>query len=86
MTDKFRARSSGLSSPGHSAADIVPADGTDLAVTSRALYVGGAGDLRVTMAGGQTVTFANLAPGILPVRVRRVHATGTTASGIVALW
>ena len=86
MTDKFRTRSAGLSSPGHSAAEVAPDDGGDLPVTSRALYVGGGGDLRVTMAGGQTVTFANVAPGILPIRARRVHSAGTTASAIVAIW
>lgn len=86
MTDKFRDRSSGLESPGYSAAEVAPSDAADLTTTSRALYVGFAGDLRITMASGDTVTFANLAPGLLPVRAARVHATGTTASGIVAIW
>jgi hypothetical protein len=47
---------------------------------TRALYVGGGGDLRVVMADGATVTFAALAPGWHPVRVRRVLATGTSAT------
>jgi hypothetical protein len=41
----------------------------------------------VLTAGGQTVTFTNLPVGILPVQVRRVNVTGSTASTtIVALW
>lgn len=86
MIDKFRDRSSGLESPGHSAFAVTPDDGTDLAVTSRALFVGFAGDLTVTMASGVIVTFPNAPEGVLPVRVARVHATGTTAAGIVAIW
>lgn len=86
MTDKFRDRSSGLESPGHSAAEVTPNDAADLEITSRALYVGQSGDLKVTTAGGNVVTFAGVPAGILPMRVRRVHATGTTASAIVAIW
>lgn len=41
----------------------------------------------VLTAGGQTVTFTNLPVGILPVQVKRVNVTGSTASTtIVALW
>lgn len=86
MVDKFRDRSSGLESPGHTAAEITPNDAVDLAITSRALYIGQPGDLRVTTAGDDTVTFAGVPAGILPMRVRRVHATGTTAGAIVAIW
>lgn len=86
MTDKFRDRSSGLESPGHSAVEVAPSDLADLAVFSRALYVGQSGDLRVTTAGGDVVTFTAVPAGILPMRVRRVHATGTTAGAIVAIW
>ena len=53
----------------------------------RALFVGQGGNLTVRMAGGQDVTFEAVSGGtILPVRVRRVYATGTTASALVALW
>ncbi|PIL21173.1 hypothetical protein P775_05690 [Puniceibacterium antarcticum] len=65
---------------------ITPNDTSDLSTLTRALYVGGAGDLRVTMADGNTVTFAGLPVGWHPVRVARVHSTGTTASNIVGCW
>jgi len=55
---------------------------------TRGLYVGGAGDVKVDMEGGETgVVFSSVPAGsILPVRVLRVWATGTTATSIVALW
>ena len=52
MPDMFEDRSSGLESPGFDAASVTPSDSTDLPVTSRALYVGTTGDLRVTTAAG----------------------------------
>ena len=36
---------------------VVPSDSVDLATVSRALYVGGAGDVTVITDLGQTVTF-----------------------------
>lgn len=86
MPDIFEDRSSGLESPGYDAATVTPSDSTDLAITSRALYVGTAGNLRVTTASGSIVTFANAPEGMLPMRVSRVHASGTTAADIVAVW
>lgn len=86
MTDIFEDRSSGLESPAFNAAEITPDDLGDLSTTSRAIYIGTGGDLHVTTAGGSDVTFRNVAAGFLPVRVRRIHATATTASDIVAVW
>lgn len=51
------------------------------------LYVGGAGNLRVLTDGEDDVIFYNVAAGsFLPVQVKRVFATNTTATNIVALW
>lgn len=87
MSDPFYNRLSGLESPALEAAEVTPSDSSDLASDSRSLYVGGAGTLRVTMTGGQVVNLTGISAGlVLPLRVRRVHATGTTATGIVALW
>ena len=50
------------------------------------LYVGGAGDIVVTTAGGDTVTFFQVNAGqFLPVQAVRV-GTDTTATKILALW
>jgi hypothetical protein len=68
-----------------SAVAITPAD-SDLAAASRALYIGTSGNLRVTTTSGNDVTFTNVSSGtILPVSVKRVWATSTTASNIIGL-
>ena len=49
------------------------------------LYVGTGGDLEVTTAGGDVVTFVGIASGtFLPVQVIKVN--GATAADIIALW
>ena len=50
------------------------------------LYVGVAGNLRVTTSAGNDVTFVGVQVGFFPVNVIKVWATGTTATDIVALW
>lgn len=86
MPDIFEDRSSGLESPGYRSVEITPSDSTDLSTHARALYVGTPGDIRVITSGGDTVTFRNVPAGILPIRIRRVYAVGTTATDLVAVW
>lgn len=51
------------------------------------LYVGNAGDLTVTTAGQDIVTFFAVPAGIvLPIQVIKVHFTDTVAGKITALW
>ena len=50
------------------------------------LYVGVGGDLNVTTAGGDVVTFVGIASGtFFPVQVIRVNSV-VTATDIIALW
>ena len=87
IDDKFSERTVATSDPAYSARSLTPNDILDLNIVSRALYVGGAGDLSGEMLGGQSVVFAGLTAGtIIPIRVRKVKASGTTATEIVALW
>ena len=72
--------------PASNAAQVAPSDSVDLDFVSRAVFVGGAGTISVEMHGGGTVTFDAFAGAIIPIRVTRVNATGTTATGIVSLW
>lgn len=54
---------------------------------TRAVYVGGAGDLKVTMASGTTLTLEGvLAGSVLPIQVQQIFATGTDATNIHALF
>jgi len=51
------------------------------------LYIGTAGNLRVTTVAGDDVTFQGINTGaFFPVQVKKVWLTGTTASNIIALW
>lgn len=86
MPDPFEGRSVGLESPASHGVAVVPNDGVDLPTSARVLYVGTGGALQVVLVGGDTVTLQNLTPGFVPLRVRRVLATGTTAADILAFW
>ena len=60
---------------------------TNTIENTRALYIGGAGNLKVTMNHGDAVTFNGLQAGtILPIQVTVCWTTGSTASNIVALY
>lgn len=87
MTDEFASYREGLSDPADNAAAVTPNDSADLTTTARALYIGVGGDLKVTLIGSGTITFQSYPSGQwLPCRVSRVFASGTTATGIVAVW
>jgi hypothetical protein len=70
---------------------VTPNDGADLPSVAFGLYIGTAGTLKVDCASEAsdankvTVTFPNVVQGILPLKVKRVYATGTSATNIVAL-
>lgn len=67
-------------------AAVTPDNGVDLTDNARALYIGGTGAVKVTTVGGDDLTFTAVQAGsLLPVAVRRVWATGTTATTILAL-
>jgi len=81
---------------GFNAMDITPSDTNNVTLGGQAidgvengvcLYVGSGGDIKVTMIGGQTVTFANVPNGsFLPIQVNKVWASGTGASSILGLY
>lgn len=82
----YAGRKANMADPARNASAITPNDSADLTTRALALYVGVSGDVKLDTWGGETVTFANVPAGILPVRARRVYATGTTASGIIGLY
>lgn len=61
-----------------SAIAVVTNDSADLTRVSNGLYIGGAG-VAVTFTGVPVGTF-------LPIKVKRVYATGTTATLILAAY
>ncbi|MBW6417911.1 hypothetical protein [Celeribacter sp. PS-C1] len=84
MSDPFKNRAPSLNGPATDLSPVTPSDSVDFDTVAVALYVEGAGTLSIVTQKGEnrTVTVADFA--ILPVGVRRVNATGTTASGIHA--
>jgi hypothetical protein len=74
--------------PATEAFAVTPNDGVDLPNgATKTIFVGGAGALKVDMYGGQTVTFSAVPAGtLLPIRARRIWATGTVATLILALY
>lgn len=87
MADRYVNFEQNKDSPAESAFLVEPLDAQDLDRSTRALYVGVGGDVRVVMVEDvDPVTFVDAPSGsILPIRVRRVLQTGTTADAIVAL-
>ncbi len=85
--DKFSDYPTSLTAPARDAQAVAPNDATDLPILPRAFFVGQTGSLSARLAGGQSVVFQNVQGGtVLPIRATRINATGTTATGIVALW
>ena len=68
------------------AAAVTPSDTVDLPQFS-VIFVGGGGNVKVTTAQGSAVTFSGMNAGsVIPVRVRRVWSTGTTATLMTAVF
>lgn len=84
--DAFRTHAPTPGTPARAAWPVTPDDEGDLNPWAKALYVGTAGDLSLIPAGGtEAVTLKNHPVGYVAVQARRVLATGTTATDIVAL-
>lgn len=69
------------------AATVTPSDSTDLPkIAHKGPYIGGTGNITVIPSESTgSVTFNAVPVGFFPVSVKRVLATGTTATNIVAL-
>lgn len=84
--DKFAAYPDAPDMPAASLIEIVPDDAADLPQILTALNVETPGAVRVTMRDGDVGTVFVAAGVVFPVRVRRVWATGTSATGIRGLY
>ena len=88
MNDPFKSHQTELTSPARNGFSVAPDDGTDLSVICLSLFIGGSGDVSAILVGDSSpVIFKNIPPGsILPISVKRVEATLTTATDIVGLY
>jgi len=69
------------------AAAITPSDTDNVPNAPVSVYVGGTGNVVVVTSRGDTVTFTGVPAGtILPVQVRQVKSTNTTATSLVAIY
>ncbi|QRG04844.1 hypothetical protein EZH22_16985 [Xanthobacter dioxanivorans] len=92
--DPLKGLASSLSSPARQLRLVVPSDTQDLDPYAKALWVyvaasvaGGVASIRITPVGAADGDFVTLyaPPGLLPLppcQVRRVWATGSTATGL----
>jgi hypothetical protein len=89
-SDPFATNSSSPTTPARRAAAVTPSDSADLAIYAKALWIGGAGSVAIIPVGnadGDSVVIAGCPAGaLLPIQVRRVLTTGTTATAISALF
>lgn len=66
---------------------ITPSDTVDLPRVTQGLWIGGAGNVAAVMQNNQVGLITGVPAGAwLPLAVRRVNATGTTATTITAFY
>ena len=65
---------------------VTPSDAAIFSPPFRMLFIGGAGTITVVSMAGNSATYSVIAGYLLQVAGVRVMATGTTATGIVALY
>lgn len=85
--DKFGSFTVALDSPATGGFAITASDATVFTQPTRAVWVGGAGNVAVRFIDGTTITLTGVLAGtLLPIRVDKVLSTGTTASTISGLY
>ena len=87
MNDPFKNKSVNITDPSPNAFAITPHDTNELPSVTRAIYVGETGDIKCILANNTVaVTFVNATAGtILPIRVKQVLNTGTSALNLLGL-
>lgn len=82
MSNPFHNRAASLNGPARDLHVVTPSDSTDLPEVAVAFYASHAGDVTLITVNDQTRTVAVGEFMIVPVGVKRILATGTTATGI----
>ncbi len=76
----------GVGEPAEEVWLVTPSDSVDLRFVTRAIRVGGAGDLAVLTTRNTLTTIPSVLAGeTLAIRVRKVYSTNTTATEIMGL-
>lgn len=89
LEDIFRGAHPGPDGPYVEGEAVTPSDGPPPATPYRGLWVGGLGNVAVIFRNSKTdavVTFTAVPAGtLLPIWVKQVRFTGTTATNIIGL-
>lgn len=86
-TDRYVYDKQDVATPATSAAVITPHDTNEIADIPKAIYIGSPGDVVLRLKDDSADrTFLNMSAGYHPIRPRYIRATGTTATGILALY
>lgn len=85
-SDRFKLTTRGPAGGPQHLAIVTPSDTEDLVNVSQWVYLESAGTLSVTTRGGETLVTPTLSPGWHLMELNRIHATGTTATGIMVGW
>lgn len=76
-----------MNQPYRGALTVTKSDSTVFAAETRGVYVGGTGDVAVTMFDKTTVVFKSVPDGaLLPIAVTQILSTNTTATNMLALF
>jgi len=76
-----------MTPPNNNAEPVVPHDVNLPAQSYNEIYVGGAGNVTVLTNGNQVVTFTAPPVGsVIELGIKRVNATGTTATLMIGKW
>lgn len=83
----FKSFYTSLSDPTSSGFNITPSDSDELSYVTRGVTVTGAGTMKVDFADmGENISVYASPGSPLPIRIKKVYSTGTTATGIVGLF
>lgn len=86
-TNAFSRQQTTDRSPYTHGAAVTPHDTNELTTYSRGIYVGGAGNVKVTTVDGDAITYVAVPVGVtLDIQAKIVWSTGTTATNLLALW
>lgn len=87
IADPFKDTANSLSAPAADCFALNANDSADLPKATKAIYVGVGGDIRIrALDSDSDVTLQGVPSGsILPIRLRALRVTGTTAGNIIGL-
>ena len=87
MIDFFKNISKHVIDPARKAFTITTSDTVNFTYVTRAIYVGSDGNIVCVFPDDSVVTFTSVAAGsILPLQVKRINFTDTTATDLVGLY